>query len=242
MSVSMVNMSTRLESNLHKVVTDLKEQGKLSVILKLLLSALENNRSATLSFLLGLGDSSVSSNRLQTSVVKANLYEKYLSLGIEKSFKDWVSELDEVELNFNSGMVVSKIDAYDTLSKVLDDLDLEIVPKGSVSTSDSDGVVDLGSLESIIRSVMVDVLGQGVNVSSPVSVGGDSISDGGSSSGSSVGSSSDGVVSSSAGGSVVSSDVEDTVSLGITGDAVSSTEDSGVSNVDNTLEFMGSLL
>lgn len=242
MSVSMVNMSTRLESNLHKVVTDLKEQGKLSVILKLLLSALENNKSATLSFLLGLGDTSVSSNRLQTSVVKANLYERYLSLGIEKPFKDWVEELDEVELNFNSGMVVSKIDAYDTLFKVLDDLDLELVPKGSsVSSSSADivGAYDLVQLENVIRSVMVDVLGQG----SGVSTGGVSVSGGvtGSAEVNSSDVTSGGVVSS--GDTAIGSSVSDTVSLGITGaEGVESGGSDALSNVDETLELMGSLL
>lgn len=237
MSVSMVNMSTRLESNLHKVVTDLKEQGKLSVILKLLLSALENNRSATLSFLLGLGDTSVSSNRLQTSVVKANLYERYLSLGIEKPFKDWVEELDEVELNFNSGMVVSKIDAYDTLFKVLDDLDLELVPKGSSESSSSSDIVgayDLAQLENVIRSVMVDVLGQGSGVST-----GDVSVSGGVTRSAEVASS--GVTSSD--DTALGSSVSDTVSLGITGaEGVGSDSSDALSNVDETLELMGSLL
>lgn len=159
MSTSMVNMSTRLEEELHNVVIDLKSKGQLGAVLRLMLNAIKQDKTATLQFLLGIGTPSISKNKFQDSVVRANLFERYLALGIEQSFDSWVSELSQAEIEVNSGLTFARVDLQDIIASVVDDLGLELIPKGSAQQGISTGV-DISDLEALVSKMVDDRVGR----------------------------------------------------------------------------------
>lgn len=159
MSTSMVNMSTRLEEELHNVVIDLKAKGQLGAVLRLMLNAIKQDKTATLQFLLGIGTPSISKNKFQDSVVRANLFERYLALELEQSFDSWVSELSQAEIEINSGLTFARVDLQDIIASVVDDLGLELVPKGPVQQGISAGV-DMSDLEALVSKLVDDRVGR----------------------------------------------------------------------------------
>lgn len=155
----MVNMSTRLDDELHKVVLELKSKNQLGSVLRLLVSAIKQDKASVITFLLGLSDSSVSHNKLQDNMVTANLYEKYLGLGLDMSFNEWVSELSQADIHVNAGLQLPSYDVKEILYTVIDDLGLQLVEKSSAETLVSNLATE-ANLEALLSKLIDDKLGK----------------------------------------------------------------------------------
>ena len=131
-------LSVRLTEEQSNLIEVLRTEKKLSSYISLLLGALLQDRVSTTQFLLGLSDQSVAYNDLQQSTIQANLYEKWLSLKIEKPFADWVETLRSAEIKHFGGLDMPKVDVKSALLDLLDDLGLELVEKTSTATNPSD--------------------------------------------------------------------------------------------------------
>lgn len=155
-------LSVRLTEEQSNLIEVLRTEKKLSSYISLLLGALLQDRVSTTQFLLGLSDQSVAYNDLQKSTIQANLYEKWLSLKVDDPFADWVSTLRSAEIKHFGGLDMPLVDVKSTLLDLLDDLGLELVEKGSVS-SDEVEVTSQGVSSSEVLSS--SILSQGVNSS-----------------------------------------------------------------------------
>lgn len=155
-------LSVRLTEEQSNLIEVLRTEKKLSSYISLLLGALLQDRVSTTQFLLGLSDQSVAYNDLQKSTIQANLYEKWLSLKVDDPFADWVSTLRSAEIKHFGGLDMPLVDVKSTLLDLLDDLGLELVEKGSVS-SDEIEVTSQGVSPSEVLSS--SILSQGVNSS-----------------------------------------------------------------------------
>lgn len=155
-------LSVRLTEEQSNLIEVLRTEKKLSSYISLLLGALLQDRVSTTQFLLGLSDQSVAYNDLQKSTIQANLYEKWLSLKVEEPFADWVATLRSAEIKHFGGLDMPLVDVKSTLLDLLDDLGLELVEKGSVS-SDEEEVTSQGESSSEVPSSTL--LSQGVNSS-----------------------------------------------------------------------------
>lgn len=155
-------LSVRLTEEQSNLIEVLRTEKKLSSYISLLLGALLQDRVSTTQFLLGLSDQSVAYNDLQQSTIQANLYEKWLALKIEEPFADWVSTLRSAEIKHFGGLDMPLVDVKSALLDLLDDLGLELVEKGSNSTSTE---VDEGENEEGNTPTSVSSLSQtqGVN-------------------------------------------------------------------------------
>lgn len=131
-------LSVRVTEEQSNLVGVLRTEKKLSSYISLLLNALLQDKVSTTQFLLGLSDQSVAYNDLQQSTIQANLYEKWLSLKIEEPFADWVSTLRSAEIKHFGGLDMPLVDVKSALLDLLDDLDLELVEKGSTTSSTSE--------------------------------------------------------------------------------------------------------
>ena len=155
-------LSVRLTEEQSNLIEVLRTEKKLSSYISLLLGALLQDRVSTTQFLLGLSDQSIAYNDLQKSTIQANLYEKWLSLKVDEPFADWVETLRSAEIKHFSGLDMPLVDVKSTLLDLLDDLGLELVEKGSVS-SDEEEVTSQGESSSEVPSSTL--LSQGVNSS-----------------------------------------------------------------------------
>ena len=138
-----MTLSVRLTEEQSNLVEVLRTEKKLSSYISLLMSALLQDRVSTTQFLLGLSDQSVAYNELQDATIRANLYEKWLSLKLDMPFADWVSTLRSVEIEHFSGLEMPSVDVKSSLLALLDELGLELVEKSS--TIDTVGVVPQGT-------------------------------------------------------------------------------------------------
>lgn len=155
-------LSVRLTEEQSNLIEVLRTEKKLSSYISLLLGALLQDRVSTTQFLLGLSDQSVAYNDLQKSTIQANLYEKWLSLKVDEPFADWVSTLRGAEIKHFGGLDMPLVDVKSALLDLLDDLGLDLVEKGSVS-SDEEEVTSQGESSSEVPSSTL--LSQGVNSS-----------------------------------------------------------------------------
>lgn len=155
-------LSVRLTEEQSNLIEVLRTEKKLSSYISLLLGALLQDRVSTTQFLLGLSDQSIAYNDLQKSTIQANLYEKWLSLKVDEPFADWVETLRSAEIKHFGGLDMPLVDVKSTLLDLLDDLGLELVEKGSVS-SDEEEVTSQGEFSSEVPSSTL--LSQGVNSS-----------------------------------------------------------------------------
>lgn len=155
-------LSVRLTEEQSNLIEVLRTEKKLSSYISLLLGALLQDRVSTTQYLLGLSDQSVAYNDLQKSTIQANLYEKWLALKIEEPFADWVSTLRSAEIKHYGGLDMPLVDVKSALLDLLDDLGLELIEKGSVS-SDEEEVTSQGESSSEVPSSTL--LSQGVNSS-----------------------------------------------------------------------------
>lgn len=137
-----MTLSVRLTEEQSNLVEVLRTEKKLSSYISLLMSALLQDRVSTTQFLLGLSDQSVAYNELQDATIRANLYEKWLSLKLDMPFADWISTLRSVEIEHFSGLEMPSVDVKSSLLALLDELGLELVEKSS--TLDTVGVVPQG--------------------------------------------------------------------------------------------------
>ena len=131
-------LSVRVTDEQSNLIGVLRTEKKLSSYISLLLNALLQDRVSTTQFLLGLSDQSVAYNDLQQSTIQANLYEKWLSLKIEEPFSDWISTLRSAEIKHFGGLDMPLVDVKSALLALLDDLGLELVEKGSTTSSTSE--------------------------------------------------------------------------------------------------------
>lgn len=134
-----MTLSVRLTEEQSNLVEVLRTEKKLSSYISLLMSALLQDRVSTTQFLLGLSDQSVAYNELQDATIRANLYEKWLSLKLDMPFADWVSTLRSVEIEHFSGLEMPSVDVKSSLLALLDELGLELVEKGSTLET-TDGI------------------------------------------------------------------------------------------------------
>ena len=134
-----MTLSVRLTEEQSNLVEVLRTEKKLSSYISLLMSALLQDRVSTTQFLLGLSDQSVAYNELQDATIRANLYEKWLSLKLDMPFADWVSTLRSVEIEHFSGLEMPSVDVKSSLLALLDELGLELVEKGSTLET-ADGI------------------------------------------------------------------------------------------------------
>lgn len=155
-------LSVRLTEEQSNLIEVLRTEKKLSSYISLLLGALLQDRVSTTQFLLGLSDQSVAYNDLQKSTIQANLYEKWLSLKIDMPFADWVSTLRSAEIKHFGGLDMPLVDVKSTLLDLLDDLGLELVEKGSVSSDEVESTSQEVSSSGVPSS---NLLNQGVNSS-----------------------------------------------------------------------------
>lgn len=155
-------LSVRLTEEQSNLIEVLRTEKKLSSYISLLLGALLQDRVSTTQFLLGLSDQSVAYNDLQKSTIQANLYEKWLSLKIDMPFADWVSTLRSAEIKHYGGLDMPLVDVKSTLLDLLDDLGLELVEKGSVSSDEVESTSQEVSSSKVPSS---NLLSQGVNSS-----------------------------------------------------------------------------
>ena len=147
-----MTLSVRLTEEQSNLVEVLRTEKKLSSYISLLMSALLQDRVSTTQFLLGLSDQSVAYNDLQEATIRANLYEKWLSLKLDIPFEDWVSTLRSAEINHFSGLDMPSVDVKSTLLALLDELGLEYVEKGS-NTSSEDSVSKVADMVSVGASI-----------------------------------------------------------------------------------------
>ena len=152
-----MTLSVRLTEEQSNLVEVLRTEKKLSSYISLLMSALLQDRVSTTQFLLGLSDQSVAYNDLQEATIRANLYEKWLSLKLDIPFEDWVSTLRSTEVNHFSGLDMPSVDVKSTLLALLDELGLEYVEKGSDTNSES-------SVSKVADTVSV---GSSINTTNP---------------------------------------------------------------------------
>lgn len=155
-----MTLSVRLTEEQSNLVEVLRTEKKLSSYISLLMSALLQDRVSTTQFLLGLSDQSVAYNELQESTIRANLYEKWLSLKLDMPFADWVSTLRSVEIEHFSGLEMPSVDVKSSLLALLDELGLELVEK--TSTLDNvEGVpanVNPLELKDLVASMVQEIL------------------------------------------------------------------------------------
>lgn len=155
-----MTLSVRLTEEQSNLVEVLRTEKKLSSYISLLMSALLQDRVSTTQFLLGLSDKSVAYNELQESTIRANLYEKWLSLKLDMPFADWVSTLRSVEIEHFSGLEMPSVDVKSSLLALLDELGLELVEK--TSTLDNvEGVpanVNPLELKDLVASMVQEIL------------------------------------------------------------------------------------
>ena len=155
-------LSVRLTEEQSNLIEVLRTEKKLSSYISLLLGALLQDRVSTTQFLLGLSDQSVAYNDLQKSTIQANLYEKWLSLKVDEPFADWVETLRSAEIKHFGGLDMPLVDVKSTLLDLLDDLGLELVEKGSVSSDEVESAPQGVSPSEVESSTL---LSQGVNSS-----------------------------------------------------------------------------
>lgn len=134
-----MTLSVRLTEEQSNLVEVLRTEKKLSSYISLLMSALLQDRVSTTQFLLGLSDQSVAYNELQDATIRANLYEKWLSLNLDMPFADWVSTLRSVEIEHFSGLEMPSVDVKSSLLALLDELGLELIERGSTLET-ADGI------------------------------------------------------------------------------------------------------
>lgn len=150
-------ITLRLDKEKSEYLDELKRERQLSSYITLLVGALMQDKVATTQFLLGLSDQSLANNRITESMIRANLYEKWLALEVEEEFESWVSRLNAVEVAHQGGLQLPLVDVKSVLLDLLDDLGLEMVEKGS--KIDSKPVTsEVGSLDDLSTLVaqMVD--------------------------------------------------------------------------------------
>lgn len=157
-----MTLSVRVTEEQSNLVDVLRTEKKLSSYISLLLGALLQDRVSTTQFLLGLSDQSVAYNSLQESTIQANLYEKWLSLKLDVPFEDWVATLRSAEIKHYGGLDMPKVDVKSALLDLLDDLGLELVEKGSVSSDEVENTLQGVSSTEVVSS---SILSQGVNSS-----------------------------------------------------------------------------
>ena len=155
-------LSVRLTEEQSNLIEVLRTEKKLSSYISLLLGALLQDRVSTTQFLLGLSDQSIAYNDLQKSTIQANLYEKWLSLKVDEPFADWVETLRSAEIKHFGGLDMPLVDVKSTLLDLLDDLGLELVEKGSVSSDEVEVTSQGASSSEVVSS---NFLNQGVNSS-----------------------------------------------------------------------------
>ena len=143
-----MTLSVRLTEEQSNLVDVLRTEKKLSSYISLLLGALLQDRVSTTQFLLGLSDQSVAYNSLQESTIKANLYEKWLSLKLDIPFEDWVTTLRSAEIKHYGGLDMPKVDVKSALLDLLDDLGLDLVEKGSTAQSSDENLKAVSSTET----------------------------------------------------------------------------------------------
>lgn len=155
-----MTLSVRLTEEQSNLVEVLRTEKKLSSYISLLMSALLQDRVSTTQFLLGLSDQSVAYNELQESTIRANLYEKWLSLKLDMPFADWVSTLRSVEIEHFSGLEMPSVDVKSSLLALLDELGLELVEKNS-TLDNVEGVpanVNPLELKDLVASMVQEIL------------------------------------------------------------------------------------
>lgn len=155
-----MTLSVRLTEEQSNLVEVLRTEKKLSSYISLLMSALLQDRVSTTQFLLGLSDQSVAYNELQESTIRANLYEKWLSLKLDMPFADWVSTLRSVEIEYFSGLEMPSVDVKSSLLALLDELGLELVEKNS-TLDNVEGVpanVNPLELKDLVASMVQEIL------------------------------------------------------------------------------------
>lgn len=164
-------ITLRLDKEKSEYLDELKRERQLSSYITLLVGALMQDKVATTQFLLGLSDQSLANNRITESMIRANLYEKWLALEVEEEFESWVSRLNAVEVAHQGGLQLPLVDVKSVLLDLLDDLGYEMVEKGSKSNSKplSPEVGSLDDLSSFIAQMVDKRLSEvSTGVSSPV--------------------------------------------------------------------------
>lgn len=155
-----MTLSVRLTEEQSNLVEVLRTEKKLSSYISLLMSALLQDRVSTTQFLLGLSDQSVAYNELQESTIRANLYEKWLSLKLDMPFADWVSTLRSVEIEHFSGLEMPSVDVKSSLLALLDELGLELVEKTSTLENVEEVPANVNPLElkDLVASMVQEIL------------------------------------------------------------------------------------
>lgn len=152
-----VTFSVRMEDELHEVVTSLKEEKSLGLLIRVLLKAIKHDRATTLSFLLGLSDSSLNNSRILENTLRTTQLINYKESGSTLDFQGYLKEIGYSQVgDFGNGL--NESDVQELLLKFKSDLVGEVKPI-QISESDTNQ-----NLENIVEMCVEKILARGVSL------------------------------------------------------------------------------
>lgn len=138
--MTLVNIAVRLDDNQIEFIEQLKANRSLGVAIRVFLKALERDSVTTLSYLLGVSDTSVNSSKLLEGATTLALLEQLGNSTIEGSVSELQTTINSLQFaDFGNGLTVS--DVQELLSKfteLTDKVEVQEKPKPKLDASNPD--------------------------------------------------------------------------------------------------------
>ena len=138
--MTLANIAVRLDDNQIEFIEQLKANRSLGVAIRVFLKALERDSVTTLSYLLGVSDTSVNSSKLLEGATTLALLERLGNSTIEGSVPELQTTINSLQFSdFGNGLTES--DVQELLSKfteLTDKVEVQEKPKPQLDTSNPD--------------------------------------------------------------------------------------------------------